>query len=380
MKQAKTMAKRNNAQIGLCAALCVLLLTVAGIFFGTSLGTPTSAKAAMSTKSGLSCAVAYHENDYRVAVALTYKGSDPLESFQWVYVTFKSGSRSWNYTYDTQNGTSNYTFYIPLSGNEFFAGGCEYSVYVVFEDAQARDGGYNEAPHYVNFGCLETFSIPGEIVPLPDPPIKEGYHFVGWYYDEAFTHPYDGAPIYADTALYAKMEINTYTVTYDTDCDVVVASEIVEWNTAASMPTPTRKGYVFIGWFMVDGTQYNGESITQDITLTAQWEVEKFTVTFYLDGEVYTSLQVPYGSPLGNVMTQAKVAGYRALDTNGVRVSLQSAITEDTQVLIHELSRWEKYGDFVVRNHWYTWLTLGVVCGLLVVVIVGIVEFVKRGK
>ena len=41
-------------------------------------------------------------------------------------------------------------------------------------------------------------------VPLPEDPVApEGYHFVGWYYDEAFTNPYkEGDVITADTNLY----------------------------------------------------------------------------------------------------------------------------------------------------------------------------------
>ena len=41
----------------------------------------------------------------------------------------------------------------------------------------------------------------------------------------------------------------------------------------SSLPTPTRSGYTFLGWYTEDGTQVGEDTVfTQDTTLTAQWQ------------------------------------------------------------------------------------------------------------
>ena len=74
--------------------------------------------------------------------------------------------------------------------------------------------------------------------------------------------------------------IGAYTVTFQSEGGSEVASQI-RANTPAERPAdPTKEGYTFIGW-------YNGESewdfetpVTADLTLTAKWQVNQYTITF----------------------------------------------------------------------------------------------------
>lgn len=74
--------------------------------------------------------------------------------------------------------------------------------------------------------------------------------------------------------------IGAYTVTFQSEGGSEVASQI-RANTPAARPAdPTKEGYTFIGW-------YNGESewdfetpVTADLTLTAKWQVNQYTITF----------------------------------------------------------------------------------------------------
>ena len=74
--------------------------------------------------------------------------------------------------------------------------------------------------------------------------------------------------------------IGAYTVTFQSKGGSEVASQI-RANTPAGQPAdPTKEGYTFIGW-------YNGESewnfetpVTADLTLTAKWQVNQYTITF----------------------------------------------------------------------------------------------------
>ena len=220
--------------------------------------------------------------------------------------------------------------------------------------------------------------------PLPEAPTKEGHTFAGWYYGteaecNGSCEPYTADHITGDTNLHAHFVVNVFTVTYDTKGGTSVENANVDWNTAAPMPETTLTGYNFVGWFRTDGTQYNGEPVTGHMTLTAHWEVKIFTVTFYANGEVHTTMQVPYGTQLVEAMAEAKIVSMGVVDKAGLRVSKMSVITEDTEVLVHKLSGTEKFGDWISRNMWAVWTAVAVVCALAVTAGVAIAFAVKRG-
>ena len=104
-----------------------------------------------------------------------------------------------------------------------------------------------------------------------DIPAVEGYHFTGW--DTEFDH------VKADLDVKALYEINKYTVTFvDYDGETILKNEEVEHGAAATAPNdPTRTGYTFTGW------DKDFSNVTEDLTVTAQYEVAKvyFTVTYY---------------------------------------------------------------------------------------------------
>ena len=217
------------------------------------------------------------------------------------------------------------------------------------------------------------------LVPLPEPPTKEGYTFTGWYTDEACTNKYVGEMVRDDMTLYAGWQINRYTVTYDSAGGTYCESATVDWNTSPTLPTPTRTGYTFVGWF--DGeTQYTDAPVKANKNLVAHWEIMTFTVTFMSDGTVYKTITVDYGTSLVEAMETAEIAAYAAYSDEGVRLGKQnSVITENTQILVQDLSGWEKYGDFVGRNQWYTWLTAGALGALAVTTVVMAIVIKKRG-
>ena len=74
--------------------------------------------------------------------------------------------------------------------------------------------------------------------------------------------------------------IGAYTVTFQSEGGSEVASQI-RANAPADRPAdPTKEGYTFIGW-------YNGESewnfetpVTENLTLTAKWQLNRYTITF----------------------------------------------------------------------------------------------------
>ena len=117
----------------------------------------------------------------------------------------------------------------------------------------------------------------------PADPTRVGYTFTGW--DKAFTN------ITADLVVTAQYEINTYTVTFkDWNGTVLKTQEVQHGGDAEAPADPTRVGYTFTGW---DKAFTN---VTADLVVTAQYEINTYTVTFKdWDGTVLKTQQVQYG-------------------------------------------------------------------------------------
>lgn len=115
------------------------------------------------------------------------------------------------------------------------------------------------------------------LLDLPSNPDKLGHEFRGWYYDEDFTSPFlPQAPITSDLILYAKWEIKSFIVTFETFGGSTIEPLIVEWNSYLDNKIiPVRRGYTFTGWFINNETTlpFTLETpITTDTVLFAKWD------------------------------------------------------------------------------------------------------------
>ena len=122
---------------------------------------------------------------------------------------------------------------------------------------------------------------------VPEAPVKEGYNFLGW--DK------DGTNITEDTEINAMFELaapTTYTVTFVDWDGAEISTQTVEYGAPATAPAdPTRVGYNFTGWDVAF------DNITGDITVTAQYTIKSFTVTFVgFGGEELKKETVNYGA------------------------------------------------------------------------------------
>ena len=123
---------------------------------------------------------------------------------------------------------------------------------------------------------------------------RTGYIFGGWYTNSAFY----GSPVTEISAtdtdnktFYALWTANTYTVSFDANGgDVTPDSMTVTYNgNYSGLPTLTRTGYTFNGWFTAaeGGQQVTASTkvqITADQTLYAHWTVKSYTITFNTNG------------------------------------------------------------------------------------------------
>ena len=129
-------------------------------------------------------------------------------------------------------------------------------------------------------------------MPSATAPTRTGYTFTGYYYNDTqyydgsmtSTHTWDRA---SATTLQAHWTINNYTLTYDVNDGNALSPDhkSVTYNTAyGELPTPTRTGYTFGGWYTqaTGGTAVSSSTImgAGDVTIHAHWTANIYTVQF----------------------------------------------------------------------------------------------------
>ena len=145
----------------------------------------------------------------------------------------------------------------------------------------------------------QTIAKDGKVT-KPTDPTKTGYTFGGWYKNEACTEPwnFDTDTVTENLTLYAKWTreetVTGYTITFNGNGGSVTPSTAkTEANgKLRSLPTPTRDGYQFEGWYTesTGGTKVSTAHVfTQNDTIYAHWTKadetkDEFTVTFNSQG------------------------------------------------------------------------------------------------
>lgn len=124
----------------------------------------------------------------------------------------------------------------------------------------------------------------GGTVATPAVPVRTGYTFLGWYDNDDLPFNFS-EPLYANASATAKWQIQTFTVTFNSDGGSAVPSQTVNYGNMATVPTPpTRTNYAFSGWYDSNGNLYNfAAPVTSNMTLTAHWEAA-YVVQFNSNG------------------------------------------------------------------------------------------------
>ena len=111
----------------------------------------------------------------------------------------------------------------------------------------------------------------GTAITAPANPTREGYTFIGWDKAIPATMPAE------NMIITAKWKVNQYTITFDSNGGSEIAPITQDYGTAIAAPAdPTREGYTFIGWDKAIPTTMPAENMT----VTAQWEINQYTITF----------------------------------------------------------------------------------------------------
>ncbi len=136
-----------------------------------------------------------------------------------------------------------------------------------------------------------TFTSLEEVVLVN--PSKMGYKFTGWTDATGNKMEKINVGTTSDVAVYANYELEKYTISYvlaggkltNAITTYTIEDEIV-------LPVPEKVGYKFIGWN--DGVTSISKGTTGNITLTANWETEVYSITYHLDGGIMNNEPTKY--------------------------------------------------------------------------------------
>ena len=134
----------------------------------------------------------------------------------------------------------------------------------------------------------------------PVAPTKDGYTFIGWFFQD-IEWDFDAFAVNIDITIVAKWEKDPdvfvpqeFTITFDSDGGSVVENQIVlEKEKIIEPVAPTKDGFIFAGWYNGDiKWDFDKFTVTKNYTLVAHWTEEvvvppvatTYTVTFNSDG------------------------------------------------------------------------------------------------
>lgn len=250
-----------------------------------------------------------------------------------------------HYTFDGwYKDDSKYDFSTLVSGDLHLSAKWTPETYVIKFDVN----GHGKTPDEITVDYNKKPTKPAD-------PTETGYTFKGWYTDKDCTdgNEFDfDVPVTSDTyeiTLYAKWEINKYTVTFDfnTGKASTPKTEEVEYGNPVSEPAKhTNTGYTFGGWYTDKACTNkfefeNGKSktaVSGNITLYAKWTKNRYTVTFDVDGQ--TDLISPVSVEHGN--------GVLKPDTS--KLTKEGYTFDGWYTDVAHTNKYTNWGDSITRN------------------------------
>jgi hypothetical protein len=134
---------------------------------------------------------------------------------------------------------------------------------------------------YISYQVEEGVAITPEYGPK-----KEGYSFIASN-EIPETMPAN------DVTVTGSFMVNTYTLTYMVDGEVYKTCQVDYGTTIIPEAFPTMTGYTFSGWSEIPETMP-----ANDVTVTGSFTVNTYTLTYMVDDELYKASQVDYGTAI----------------------------------------------------------------------------------
>ena len=201
------------------------------------------------------------------------------------------------------------------------------------------DYGNGDPAIMLYYSLGETFGT------LPTP-TRSGYTFDGWYTSSSGGTKISSSTIVTGGVTYYAHWIAIYTVTFNANGGSVTPSTrtVTSGSAVGTLPTPTRSGYTFNGWYTSSsgGTKISSSTIvTGDVTYYAHWIAIPYTVTFNANGGSVTpsTRTVTSGSAIGTLPVPTRSGytfdGWYTSSSGGAKISLSTVITSNVTYYAH---------------------------------------------
>jgi surface protein len=133
----------------------------------------------------------------------------------------------------------------------------------------------------------KTYKLwPGDAITPEPAPVREGYTFSGWSEIPATMPAHD-------VTVTGTFSINTYKLTYVIDGQTYKTFNVEYGAAITPEADPVKRGYTFSGWSEIPATMP-----AHDVTVTGTFTVNKYKLTYYVDGEEYKVYDVEYGASI----------------------------------------------------------------------------------
>ncbi len=216
---------------------------------------------------------------------------------------------------------------------QFQAGHTAYAT-VAFDS----NGGSTVASQSVRYGSKAT---------QPTNPTRTGYTFQGWYTAKNGGTKYDfSQTVTSGITLYAHWSVNSYILTFDGNSgETSESSRTVQYGSQyGGLPTATRTGYIFQGWYTAkdNGSQVSSSTTmgAANTTVYAHWTIRTYTVTFDSNGGSSVAAQkVKYGSRVTEPANPARIGytfqGWYTAKNSGTKYDFNQTVTSDVTLHAH---------------------------------------------
>ena len=138
-----------------------------------------------------------------------------------------------------------------------------------------------------------TLEYGAEIVPIAEPS-KEGYTFSGWS-EIPTTMPAHNVEVNGTFA------VNEYTLLYNVDGEPYSSFTVTYGTAIVPIAEPSKEGYTFSGWDSVPSTMP-----AHNVEVNGTFSINQYTLSFFVDGEPYTSVTGDYNSAVPAVIPPSR--------------------------------------------------------------------------
>ena len=228
-------------------------------------------------------------------------------------VSQKCSDANFNVTVTGTFSINKYKLTYTIDGEEYKSYEVEYGATITPEPAPTKEGytfsGWSEIPetmpdhdvtvtgsfainkykliYQVDGEEYKSYEIEfGASITPEAAPTKEGYTFSGW------SEIPEKMPAH-DVTVTGTFTINKYKLTYTVDGAEYKTYEVEYGATITPEPAPTKEGYTFSGWSETPETMP-----AHDVTVNGTFSINKYKLTYTVDGEEYKSYEVEYGATI----------------------------------------------------------------------------------